>query len=209
MTPQTVALLGGVLFLLLAIVGGGFSIKEITMPRVPTWARVACLLVGMVLVVPFLVDAFRPNLSGFTVGALEPGPPAPPQGETVIYSDSESYASNDGIEVSGLLVTGERNPPAIGDRIRIQFSLENVGSNAVTFEETFIGARNPAEDNKDFGHENTGAIFSLGDVVKVSHSIIVDVGGLWEFWPCYTLRTGGEETFCPDEWRAFQVPVGQ
>lgn len=84
MTPQTVALLGGVLFLLLAIVGGGFSIKEITMPRVPTWARVACLLVGMVLVVPFLVDAFRPNLSGFTVGALEPGPPAPPQGETVI-----------------------------------------------------------------------------------------------------------------------------
>jgi hypothetical protein len=41
MKPETVALLGGLLLLLIAIVGGGFTNKEIIMPGVPSWARMA------------------------------------------------------------------------------------------------------------------------------------------------------------------------
>jgi hypothetical protein len=206
MGAETVALLGGLLFLLLAIVGGGFTVKEIIMPRVPIWARLVCLLVGAVLVVPYFLGTVGSAQSGVTVAAAEPRP-APPAGQTVLFSEAESTVSADGIEVSGLLATAERKPPVVGDRIEIQFSLENAGSGARTFEEAFIGGRNPGWDNKDFGHENTGVVISPGKAVRVSHSIVVDAAGTWEFWPCYSLRERGEVTLCPDEWRSFQVLV--
>jgi hypothetical protein len=206
MGAETVALLGGLLFLLLAIVGGGFTVKEIIMPRVPTWTRVVCLLVGALLVVPYFLGTAGSAQRGLTVAGSAPRA-APPAGQTVLFSEEESTVSTDGIEVSGLLAAGERKPPVVGDRIEIQFSLENVGSGAVTFEETFIGARNAAWGNKDFGHENTGVVASPGKAVRVSRSIVVDAPGTWEFWPCYSLRDRGEVTFCPDEWRAFQLLV--
>ena len=43
MEPESVALLGGLLFLLIAVVGGGFTIREIIMPGVPRWGRLASL----------------------------------------------------------------------------------------------------------------------------------------------------------------------
>ena len=57
MSPEAVALVGGLLFLLIAIVGGGFSAKEVMIPGVPRWARIASLAVGMALVVPYFAQA--------------------------------------------------------------------------------------------------------------------------------------------------------
>jgi hypothetical protein len=47
--PGAVALTFGGLFLLIAIVGGGFTAKELTVPKVPIWARAASGLVGVCL----------------------------------------------------------------------------------------------------------------------------------------------------------------
>lgn len=207
MTPEAVALLGGLLFLLIAIVGGGFTAREIIMPRVPLWARAASLIVGVALVVPyFAADPSPTPLGDAAAHTAPPRASAAPQ-EGVVHEDSERDVSEDGIEVSGLRASGEHAKPAAGDRIKIQFSLRNVGSGAVTFDETFIGARNPGDDNKDFAHGNSGDLLAPGDAVKISGSIVVDARGIWQFFPCYILRTRGEGSYCPDEWRAFEVTV--
>jgi hypothetical protein len=206
MDAKTVALLGGLLFLLLAIVGGGFSIREINMPSIPGWARVACLFVGVGLVVPWILTEVGSDQEESRPAAVS-GRFTSSTAEGVIHEDGESYVSPHGIEVSGLLATGKHNSPAVGDRILIQFSFKNVGSDLVTFIETFVGVRSPDGKNEDFGHENEGLVFEPGSAVDINQSVLVDQAGTWEFWPCYTLKVGGEDTFCPDEWRAFEVLV--
>ena len=125
----------------------------------------------------------------------------------VVHQDAAAYVSPHGIEVSGLVATGRHDPPTVGDRITIQFSLTNIGTSPLTFEQTFVGVRDPEDNNKDFGEENIGAVFEPGSVVNVKQSILVNAAGTWEFWPCYILGIDGEETHCPDEWRAFEVLV--
>jgi 4-amino-4-deoxy-L-arabinose transferase-like glycosyltransferase len=50
-----VALGAGILFLLIVIVGGGFAIRRIVIPKVSNWARVASGIVGLLLVLPFML----------------------------------------------------------------------------------------------------------------------------------------------------------
>jgi len=54
MTSQTIILLGGILFVFIAIVGGGFTVKEIKMQRVPTWGRYAAAVLGLIFIVVFI-----------------------------------------------------------------------------------------------------------------------------------------------------------
>jgi hypothetical protein len=215
MKPESVALLGGLLFLLIAIVGGGFTIKEIIMPGVPRWGRMASLLVGVALVVPYFANALEERAGRSGVSST-PGPngaaarlaaSSPPASQQPVFEDSAPHKSQDGIEVSGLLATGEHADVSVGDRITVQFSLRNAGSEAATFEYAFIAARNPRDDNVDFGEAEQGTVLAPGDTLDISSSIIVDFAGVWEFWPCYYLRAGGGESECPDEWRRFEVPV--
>lgn len=205
MTPQVVALLGGLLFLLIAIVGGGFTIREIIMPGVRPWARAASLIVGVALVVPYFATGSGPRPSGAAAADSQPASATVAVGEAVVYADSERDVSDHGIEVSGLRASGEHSKPEAGDRITIRFSLRNVGSSAVAFEETFIAARNAGGDNKDFAHANEGDVLAPGDALEISSSIIPDGRGIWQFFPCYAMRSG---SYCPDEWRAFDVSVG-
>jgi hypothetical protein len=208
MNAETVALLGGLLFLLLALVGGGFTIKEISMPSVPALGRAACLVVGVGLIL-LSVLRFGPN---DTTTADPPqtgpppaqtGPPAASAESTVLYEDLSPHGSRANIQVSGLRATGERNPAAEGDQILIEFSLTNVGSGPVTLEETFIGARNPNGDNVDFASANEGEVLAPGAAITVRRSTEVNASGTWIFWPCYTV--GGND--CPDQWQAFEIVV--
>ena len=107
------------------------------------------------------------------------------------------------------MATGERTKPDIGDRIDIDFSLRNVGPEPVTFDDTFIAARNPDGGNEDFGYENEGKVLPPGDVLEISRSLVVDAPGVWEFWPCYDLPARPEPISCPDEWRSFEVLVAK
>ena len=51
---NTVELLAALLFLLIALVGGGFTIKELSMPSVPGWARIVAALLGVFFAAAFL-----------------------------------------------------------------------------------------------------------------------------------------------------------
>jgi hypothetical protein len=124
-------------------------------------------------------------------------------GQITLFEDQASYRSEHGIELSGLRAVGQHDPATVGDRITIEFSLENVGTDSLTFEETFVAARSPDDDYKDFGYENEDRVFDPGSVMEIRHSIDVDTAGTWTFWPCYSLTTGD----CPDEWEAFGVEV--
>jgi hypothetical protein len=126
-----------------------------------------------------------------------------PSGQATLFEDQTSYRSAHGIELSGLRAVGQHDPATVGDRITIEFSLENVGTDSLTFEETFVAARSPDDDYKDFGYDNVDRVFDPGSVVEIRHSIDVDAAGTWRFWPCYSLTTGE----CPDEWQAFPVEV--
>jgi hypothetical protein len=86
------------------------------------------------------------------------------------------------------------------------FSLKNVGDKPVSFVDTFIAARDPRDANNDFAEENHGRNVAPGEVVEISGTTVVNVRGAWKFWPCYELPRGSD---CPDEWRSFQVFVGQ
>src|SRR5215208_2049473 len=49
--------------------------------------------------------------------------------------------SADGIEVSGLIATSAASHPVVGDSVDVEFTLRNVGSEAVALDDAFAGAR--------------------------------------------------------------------
>lgn len=56
-----VGLTFGGIFLLIAIVGGGFTAKELAVPKVPTWARVASSIVGVCLLAGGFYSSIVPS----------------------------------------------------------------------------------------------------------------------------------------------------
>jgi hypothetical protein len=157
--------------------------------------------------VPLLVIGVAVAIGAFVLAGRDQSDSSPTSSEGEIYSDTEAHVSPHEIELSGLLATGEHTEPEVGDRIEIDFSLKNVGSEPVTLDETFIAARDPDDGNQDFGSENEGQVFAPGDVLEISRSVVVDAPGTWKFWPCYSLSARPEG--CPDRWRSFDVFVAK
>ena len=59
MNEVTVGLLVGALFILIGLVGGGFTVREIQIPVVPNWTRVASLFVGILFIgLPLIYSNF-------------------------------------------------------------------------------------------------------------------------------------------------------
>lgn len=58
MTSVTVSMLAAAVFLLIAVVGGGFTVKELSVPAVPTWGRIVAGLLGVLFAAPFVVGLF-------------------------------------------------------------------------------------------------------------------------------------------------------
>lgn len=58
---MVICILGGLVFIFIAIVGGGFSIKEITIPKLPKWMRVISFFVGLGLVFISIFSAEKPE----------------------------------------------------------------------------------------------------------------------------------------------------
>jgi hypothetical protein len=50
LTTQTFELLAGVIFLFVAVIGGGITAKEVTIPSVPMWGRCAAAVVGLAFI---------------------------------------------------------------------------------------------------------------------------------------------------------------
>lgn len=221
MSPEAVALVGGLLFLLIAIVGGGFSAKEVMIPGVPRWARIASLAVGMALVVPYFAQALSsdqtkspdtgsPPSTKLSSAAPLPSPSqtASPSPEGVLHDARDRHdLSPDGIEVSGLIAKSAESHPGVGDSIEVEFTLRNVGSSAVKLDDAFVGVRTPDHANGDFGNSNEGTVLKPHQALTINGSRVFDNAGVWKIFPCYALAAAGEPKYCPDEWRAFQVLV--
>jgi hypothetical protein len=199
MSTEVVALAGGMLFLLVAIVGGGFAIREISMPRVPHWARVACGVFGLLLLIPFALSLLREGATGSTTA-----PPSaeftPSQGSSAgIEVDAEPSTSADQIQLSGLSVTVRNDPPRVGDTVTVSYALTNLGSAPARFEYSFVGARDAADENKDAEDENEGRTLAAGETIDAGGRVFLDSTGTWVAWPCYLLSG---DRYCPDRWQA-------
>ena len=103
--------------------------------------------------------------------------------------------------------SAERREPRVNDRIGVSFTLQNVGPKPVSFQTTFVGARNPAGENRDFGYGHERLTLEPNATVLVKANMIVDAPGIWQVWPCYILSGGRDEDYCPTRWRAFPVRV--
>jgi hypothetical protein len=206
MSSEAVALMGGLLFLLIAVVGGGFSAKEVAIPGVPGWARVASLAVGVALVVPYFTEALRSDVASLPEArtSAATGHAAPASGGTLHDARDRTDVSRDGLEVSGLLATSDGAGPAVGDSVQVEFTLRNAGAEAISLSDAFVGVRVPGGGNGDFANADEPLVLPPGDAITVEGSRVFDADGLWTLFPCYQLATG---SYCPDEWRAFQVLV--
>lgn len=222
MDSDVIALLGGLLFLLLALVGGGFTIKEISMPTIPSLARAACLVVGVTLVVLSFLPSLRDGVAPAdddepAAGADEPASggdgattsPTPSSGSWIeLHSFSEGTpAEEDGVLVSDLRVTGRTNPVHVNDMIQVEYTLINDGSEPLTFVNFFTGVRSPADENED-ANEDQGTEVPPGGSRPVTHTVVLDEQGPWMIWPCYEVQQpGGGSNECPPEWNRFFVDV--
>jgi hypothetical protein len=214
MTSDTIGLLAATLFLLIAVVGGGFTIKELSIPKVPNAARVLAGLLGVLFAVPFVLSLARPDGDAeepSTVQLQAAQPSGEPQGgdQVTLWADDQPDTSADSIRLLELEATSADSEPAVGDRITIMFSFQNVAQTPLELAYTFVGARSPADEWSDFGEGNQSRVLQPGETLSVRSSLIPDEPGPWKFWPCYTLQRNGEEHSCPDEWRAFPVNVVQ
>lgn len=200
---KTICFLGGLIFIFLAIVGGGINIDKFSLkiPPINKWMRVISFFMGLGLV---FISFFPPVLPP------TPPPTPPPITDNIIYSDSEVDTTIHNIKFIQLTATCVNDPPQVNDRITIEFTLQNIDENPIKLSYTFFAARNPFGENKDFGDSNQDKTIQPQEIIKTKASIIVDNKGIWKFGPCYSLgihEINDEEILCPSEWRRFQILV--
>jgi hypothetical protein len=199
-TPETVALAAGILFLLIGVVGGGFSVEKAQIPQVPTWARVVSSLIGLAFLGAFVYT----SLSEPDDDAIATGEAKRPEGADAVLQEDPgpALATTDGIEVSQILVTGKK-PTPVGASVVIAYRLTNRAPSPVEFDSTFIGVRDPDNGNRDV-EVNAGFSLRPQESKDFSKTLSLDGGGQWTIWPCYILVSGSS---CPDGWRSFPLNV--
>jgi hypothetical protein len=180
---KTIELLAAILFVLIALVGGGFVVKEVTIPKVPGWARVVSALLGLL----FLLLFFAPWEGGET-GSYR-------------YAWSGSDESRHGLVLTDLLATAPHDPPRLHDPLEVRFSLRNGTGATIKLAATFVVGRDPEGGNRDFGHSNEGRLVRPAERVETTGVILLDAPGVWTVGPSYDL---GNETY-PGEWHRFPV----
>ncbi|MCA1602850.1 MAG: hypothetical protein LC776_14870 [Acidobacteria bacterium] len=62
MAAETIALIAGAAFILIAIIGGGFTVKELTIPAVPWRGRLTSGIVGVLFIAYSLTVTLVPLL---------------------------------------------------------------------------------------------------------------------------------------------------
>jgi hypothetical protein len=207
MSVEVVALGGGILFVLVAIVGGGFTLRELVMPRVPHWARAASAVFGLLLLVPFLLTILNGQMDkgAQSSGDIEVDQPAPPgQDARGIEIDTEPATTDDQIRITALTAMTRNDPPRVGDTVTVNYSLTNVGSERIQMEYTFVAARDPADENVDAEAENENRVLAPGETIEAEGRVFLDSAGTWLMFPCYKLP--GDHG-CPGEWKAFNIIV--
>ena len=185
MDIKTIELLAAILFVLIALVGGGFVVKEVTIPRVPGWARAVSAVLGLL----FFLLFFAP---------WEDGEP-----DAYRFAWSGSDESRHGLALTDLVATAPHDPPRLHDPLEVRFGLRNATQETIVLAETFVVGRDPDDNNRDLGHSNEGRAVRPGERVETMGILLLDAPGVWTFGPSYDL---GNETY-PGEWHRFSVRV--
>ncbi|WP_107773689.1 hypothetical protein [Nocardioides sediminis] len=208
MSEETIALTMGSLFLLIAIVGGGFSVERAQIPQVPTWARVVSSVIGASFLAFFAYatlggSGVTPVVDRATDSVVERQAPteARPPADG-IHRDAGPHATASGIELTDLVASWQ-DPLVVNDTLAIGYRLTNAGDTSVELEYVFVGVRDPADTNRD---KEVDQLVTLapGDSIDLQTTLLLDQEGVWSIWPCFGIAGGTE---CPDEWRAFEVAV--
>jgi hypothetical protein len=122
----------------------------------------------------------------------------------VLNLDTTPDTSSHGLEVSDLRTDADGSLH-VNDELTVSYSLKNVTDEPIQLESTFVGARNPANVNKNIEDMNEGKVIAPGETVSAHGEVLFDSEGTWRLWPCYLLADG---QYCPDFWMDFRVPVG-
>jgi hypothetical protein len=194
MEPVTILLLAGIGFLLIAVVGGGFEIKEIKIPIVPRWARILSGLLGMIF-------------CGLSVADFpQPPPPPPPRGQFV-YEDKNQDTNSHQLKFLTLTAKSKNNPPQVGDQLTVEFTLQNVSDQPIKILGTYVTAYDPSEQNKDFGFSSRNILLLPQEIITTKGSMIVSVPGTWELGPHYAIGENWDIALYPGHWHRFSVHV--
>jgi hypothetical protein len=197
MTSETATLFVGVLFLLIAIIGGGFSAKDVTIPSVPKWARIVSALLGSAFILLFAFSTYSSKLPNVTGGTL------------IIYANSQPDVTPHNITFVQLEAKAPHNPPLVNDTITVKFILKYVGKTPIELDSgTFLSVRNPSGQNVFISRLNANRVIQPNETIETEMSVVVDSKGAWELNPCYKLKDEGiAGGFCPEGWRGFILTV--
>ena len=209
MDSNAIMLIAGVLFLAIAIVGGGFTLERIQVPTVPRWSRIASGALGALFLGIFfyLLQSDETPEETQATGSSET-----PESDVTIESGGSielndydgSNPTEDDIELTEFRVLSPSSQPSAGDTITVEFDLKNVGAKPIAFVNTFVGARDSGDNNEDFGDAEQEVRLGPNETLPRETTQIMNEAGVWEFWPCYELSDG---SVCPDEWNAFTFNV--
>lgn len=213
MSEETIALAIGSLFLLIAIVGGGFTIERAQIPQVPAWARIVSSVIGVAFIGFFGYSTLSEDEGATLVGrgvdgvveqppTVDTSPIDPPPPADGIHRDAGPHLAPQGIELLDLVASWD-DPLGVDDTVALSYGLRNAGDAAVQLEYTFVGVRDPADTNRD-KEVDPPMTLQPGDRIDVQTTLLLDEEGVWSIWPCFGVVGGAE---CPDEWRSFELPV--
>ena len=163
MSEETIALAIGSLFLLIAIVGGGFTIERAQIPQVPTWARIVSSIIGVAFIGFFgyasLGEEDGVTVVGRTTDGVVQQPPtvdAPPPGDGV-HQDVGPHPSPAGLELSDLVASWD-DPLRVNDTVAVRYRLTNASDGPIELDYTFVGVR-----SRPAGHPATGCAVGRPD----------------------------------------------
>ena len=188
-------------FFLVALIGrDGITVRDIHIPEVPKWARITLGIMGPLLSLPFFLTVYS-GQTGTESNGNRLSNPGDLAGLVPIYSDSDPYTTDDNIELTALAAYSKHDSPKVGDRILVAYSLENTAGQPLTLNCTFVGARNAAWENKDFGEENCSKMLQPGERLKsrLPLSLTVKafgVSGLVTAWERSIALTNGVSSRC-------------
>jgi hypothetical protein len=202
-------LLAGILLLVIAVVGGGFTIERVQVPPVPGWSRVASGVLGVAFMGGFLFSVLRSDTSpehrADTVEAPSPTAAASPDegGARVVelFRFAGPDVSPDDLELTDFTGVSAGSDPVVGDSVTLRFTLRNAGRSSVEVS-TFVASRSPSDEHAD-SPESAARPLPPGQTVTTNASVVTDEAGSWSLWPCYPIG----ERECPDEWQIHTVPV--
>lgn len=87
LTVQVIAFIAGSVFILIAIIGGGFTVKELKIPTVPKTGRIISGIVGALFISISLLMVVVPSLpTGRSPGERSPNASTPHRDEAAVIS---------------------------------------------------------------------------------------------------------------------------